>query len=647
MLIQPIKTHNQNRHMPVFTANPTFVLRREVMLPLDSVKQLSTISERYSRILQNISKLSFKYQTKFKASYPNLVSGEKIQGFVFESILGLKNKRLQVVKYKHSHKQDELITFNVLDDKNRKLLNCRVTKDGMATLTSEQNNVEALSNNPFAKGSSIEHPNHLDTISSEFEALETYSENLNFVRKKIAQTDSAETTVRNIISKAAKLKGSVGLPEEIYQLLGKYTEAANVFKSCDRRVANAIKKEFFGDKISHKGLLFDKIDNTNRSYGVNPLKRSSDNAVFKITVRDEQGILENNFVFFADGKVAKQRKLSENPDHLRIDYLEYLSDEEIENLNISKIINGVNKKLDEYRKFIVEKRTTRSILQEAKSAKSAENRAELAERKRIQREKTLAQKIRNEKILKQKLAKKEERERIKAQKAQVEALRKARVEKAKEKRYQKKLKLINQPATEIKPQQIQEIKPTIVEIAQINMTQIIKDLDNIFKTPVEKRSPHLIHERLKNGNIFNGRFSMNASDGAEVTVSRVKSPKDMTFIYYSIKVKGQDCEYVMNVDPDYGKIILSKDGKPYIDHKGMIYHLSKEEFLKMTPEAKDLPRYLSELTEQRPDAERIIIDSKAKIASKQKRHNIEIQEREILKILSEADDSGLIFMNTI
>lgn len=119
----------------------------------------------------------------------------------------------------------------------------------------------------------------------------------------------------------------------------------------------------------------------------------------------------------------------------------------------------------------------------------------------------------------------------------------------------------------------------------------------------------------------------------------MKSPKYVDFLYYAIKVNNKNGGLVLNLDPDFMKILEStKDGKPVIDKRNMVRHISKNEFLTQNPEAINLPKYLSEIFEVRNDAERVIVKSKAKQRSV--KEIIRKQEEEIQELLARDDDFG-------
>ena len=177
-----------------------------------------------------------------------------------------------------------------------------------------------------------------------------------------------------------------------------------------------------------------------------------------------------------------------------------------------------------------------------------------------------------------------------------------------------------------------------VSFDSIAIFEISQKLTDIFDTAVDNRSSHLIHEKLSNGKIFGGRFSLTPNDGSQITVSRMKSPRYVEFVYYSIRVtpkNGQ--EFVLNIDPVMGRIIENTpEGKPFIDKKNNVRHISKENFLKQNPSAINLPQYFSEIFATRNDKERKII--KFKKANTTQAQLLKQKEIDIQKALQAAPD---------
>lgn len=163
---------------------------------------------------------------------------------------------------------------------------------------------------------------------------------------------------------------------------------------------------------------------------------------------------------------------------------------------------------------------------------------------------------------------------------------------------------------------------------KIVLKDVVEQLDRIFATPVDKRSPHLIHEQLNSGRISEARFSVNASDGAVITVSRILNHK-FDYTYYSITVKKDNMTMHINIDIDDNMIIKSHENKPILGKNDTICYEDQTQFMAKNPLAKNMPMYFMEIFEERPDVERQIIpfqkaDDKNEKLMKQKMKDIQI-----------------------
>ena len=171
---------------------------------------------------------------------------------------------------------------------------------------------------------------------------------------------------------------------------------------------------------------------------------------------------------------------------------------------------------------------------------------------------------------------------------------------------------------------------------EFSIAKFMNDLGKLFATPVEERSPHLIHEYLPDGRIFKGRITVKTPDGAQVTVSKIKSPLYMDFSYYSVKVTKDGKTYVLNFDKEAGKVLNSTpEGKLIIDEKHRVNYLGKSQVVKNCPIANQLPMYLDELFVRRDDAERVVLSTGLKMTklSSSKEKMLAQKEQEILEAL--------------
>lgn len=644
----PVRSTHQNQQ--VFTGKAEQI-SKEIQLTQEDLQKVSFIADTYEQILKIFSSFNGIYQKKFKSLYPNIVSGEKIKGFVFDSIEGLKNKHLQIVRFNTKANSDELLTLSLLDSQNKNLLRYRINKNGRVCISSEKENLNQLSTNPF--NNEIQYSNYLNSFIEEIKNFSFYSKNFKTINKNSSNT-SPQKVIENI-DKLKNVQSSTGIKPEIDKIVQNYSDLTNVLNLNRGKDALELKQAYFKNvNPKTKGLVIKDSKNT-QSITYCPLISKEDNRVSKIVIHNNNNDLENIFVLFADGRIAKQKKLSEETNAFRPNNLEYISDNDIQNFKIKNIFESLNKEFEEFKKFIIENRNSKT------DAKNKIIQDKKLQQEKLQEEKLL-KKLEKEQIKQEKLALKAQKELIakeSARKKQEEKIKKLAEKDAKiaAEKLIKEQKQIQK--AEIKKTQIKEVKTkkaTPNNTAQtqeknkqqkvqheikfpsyneMRLNKITEELNQIFNLPVEKRSPHLTHEKLSNGTIFAGRFSLKASDGTNITVSRIKSPKYVDFTYYSIKVKKDGKEFIFNIDPDTSKILKSKDGKPEINKKNMVSYISKEDYLNHNPEANHLPEYLNEICEYKASASRKIIKHNTK---PQKQIFLEQQEQEVLKALMDSEN---------
>ena len=639
----PVRSTHQNQQ---FFTGKAEQISKEIQLTPEDLQKVSFIADKYEQILKIFSSFNGIYQQKFKSLYPNIVSGEKIKGFVFESIAGLKNKHLQIVRFNTKANSDELLTLSLLDSQNKNLLRYRINKNGRVCITSEKENLNQLSINPF--NNEVQYSNYLNSFIEEIKNFSFYSKNFKTINKNSSNT-SPQKVIENI-DKLKNVQSSTGIKPEIDKIVQNYSELTNVLNLNRGKDTLELKQAYFKNvNPKTKGLVINDSKNT-QSITYCPLMSKEDNRVAKIVIHNKNKALENIFVLFSDGRIAKQKKLSEETNAFRPNNLEYISDNDIQNFKIKNIFESLNKEFEEFKKFIIETRNSKT------DAKNKIIQDKKLQQEKLQEEKLL-KKLEKEQIKQEKLALKAQKELIakeSARKKQEEKIKKLAEKNAKiaaEKliKEQKQIQKAENKKTQIKEtttkntaqtqeknkqQKVQhEIKFPSYNAMRLN--KITEELNQIFNLPVEKRSPHLTHEKLSNGTIFAGRFSLKASDGTNITVSRIKSPKYVDFTYYSIKVKKDGKEFIFNIDPDTSKILKSKDGKPEINKRNIVTYISKEDYLKDNPEASNLPEYLNEICEYKTSAPRKIIKHNTK---PQKQIFLEQQEQEVLKALMDSEN---------
>lgn len=617
----------------------TEVLTKEINLNPDEFKNVAFISEMYDKILSILSKLNGVYQKKFKSLYPNLVAGEKIKGFVFESVQGLNDKRLQIVRFNPKSNSDELLTFGVLDGENNNLLRYRISKNGRVLLSSEKENVSKLSLNPFEQN--ITYGNYLKLLVDEMQNFGFYSENFKFINRNTSNK-SSELQFGKTISELKFIQKSNGIQPEITELFQSYKSLSEILNQ-NLKTSSKLKEGFLGYAgEKSKGLEFKDFGSESKSIYFCPLKSKEDNRVFKIVISDKDGNLENAYVFYEDGRVSVQKQLSEETNAFRPNNLRFISDNEIEKSDLKNVFKFLDEKFSDFKEYInavqIEKTNKKLEVaarkQEIKKQKNIEMKEQKAQEILQKKKEKAAQKalLSEQKALlreEEKLRIKQEKQRLKEERKQLLLQQKLEKQQLKKRNYSVKIPKPQVDTTQSDVVQYSVQSQKILKYSnysQMRLYEIVNDLENLFQTPVEKRSSHLVHEKLANGNIFAGRFSMKASDGSTIKVSRVKSPKYVDFTYYSIDVQNPGSSFKINIDPQAGKILLSKDGKPVINRKSMVSYISKDEFLNQNPTAANLPTYLNEIFDYHQGQGKLV---KSSIKHKSQFELLKEKEREL------------------
>ncbi len=578
-----------------FGTTSKFHTVKQFSLESTKLQKIETISKIYEKVLKYFNSLNGIYQKKFKSLYPDLVAGEKIKGFLFNSVLPDGN-RLQVSRLNTRQDSDELLTFGILNSGNDTIERYRVSKTGDVLVMKKKDAGDCKFIEPNFR--------YLDKSLKEFQNLGLYSDNFVLLNKKLHGTEQ-NTSVSEILNNINNLNNSLGLEPEIQTVCSQASKLydALALKNCKK--AFLFKKMFLGDDTSpkSKSLLFKKLFN-NKNYAFCNIKSNSDNRVFKVIESGQNGEISNVFLFFKDGKIAKVKDKYKDKAVYRSNEFVFLNDKEIWELQLPEILRNLGAKLEEFSSFIARQYSKPCSLNT--ELKSVDKPAPVETKQTVTPQNTPQVKNRQKDLLHQK------------------------------KEIKKEARHLSDSSGDLKTVLI-NVDP-VLKYNELSISSVTAQLYDLFQTPVENRSPHLIHEKLSNGKIFPGRFSILASDGANITVTKVKSPRYVDFVYFSIKINKNNNEFVINIDPENGRILEStKDGKVIIDKRQFVKHISKKEFLEQQPLALNLPEYFNEIFDYRADCERIFINSDLKIRKQIK----PTPEEEILDLLRQYDSADL------
>lgn len=620
-----ISNINSNKY---YTCNPTFgttnkfrTIKKFQLQPSDFEKVVQ-ISDSFNKVSEFFASLNGMLQKKFKTLYPGIVPGKKMKGFLFDSILNEKNKILQITRFNTQNNSNELLSFGLLDSDNKNILRYKIDKDKNVFVMKEKTNSDTVDPDSLYKW-------NLDSFAEEMNYLELYAQNFKEVGRKTNGTEN-KSEMHELLNRINLVKKSHGMQDEICELSEIYKDLLTELNKTRGRDSLKLKEEYFKKFTCPRSKsMFFKDPQKPLFYSYTNASSITDNRACKLMICDESGKPLDGFLCFKDGKISRINSNALNAAFVRGFKMEPISDETIQNLNLPNIINVIKKGLEEFKIFIIAKREEKSknIRPYIKHTQTGEN---SANPDKLVKEKTNSVKrkthTKNTKVVQ--IGAEQQSYKLHAAPSQKEVINKTVSQKHPDIPAENTSLEINQADGMAKK----------VSLSNINLSFIIENLNTLFDTPVEQRSPHLIHERLSDGRIFSGRISMKTSDGAELTVSKMKSPRYVDFVYYSVKISDNNTHYTINLDPEMGMILESTpEGKVIIDKRQRVQHISKKDFLEQTPEAEKLADYLNELFEHRTEGEKKIVKSKLKMRGITEKE----REKEVLKAIGQAPDIPL------
>lgn len=563
---------------------------------------IRNIRSQFDAVSSVYSKMGPDVQSQFKGFHSKLVEVPKLRGYIFD----VKDTgRLQLCKTKTGTNNDEILTFSVLNGQNEARLHFRVNKNGDCYISDLGFGEENIPQNKL---------DAIKRINAAMETLKKYAENFLIVRRMIetGRVSNAEQAV----SKIDEINAFSGYKDEINTLMSKFHKVNKLLNKNQGQMVEC-KREFFGYNQKSRGWTF-KNPHNGKSYMIFPMQQKATNSLCTITEISKDGS-KKIFAFCDDGRVAIPVGLNEERIfYLRPYNMQFLTEKEAKSNHIEEMISFVDKKIDEFEYFILKKRhqTPQDMLvkqlKKQQTAYVKEHRTfrslierllakqqDAAEKAQPKPQKTITKGCQNSDsgktlIISQPISKS----------TNELCVSKEKPSKIKPKSKTPKTKKPVQKS----PKQTDKSKPTL-EIAMTKtnnsakllfmpVENIVASLNKIFDTEPSKRSPHLIHEMLANGNIFRGRFHIERNDGSKITVTRVRSSKFDSFTYYSLKITEKDgITHFINIDPSRNLIINSVDGKPTVKHGRMKFYTSFE-YLGKDKWASEIPQYIEEITKQ-------------------------------------------------
>ena len=617
-------------------------------------KKVGTLAKEELDVMQNIRrdfdiaslayiKLNDAYQAVFKNLYPDIFSTKKLRGFTFHVQGG---KGLQLQKTYNAKNSQELLTFSVINPKENSKLHFKVNNNGDYYVSDADACINKIPKNKL-KG--------LNKIEQDMSLLRRYAQNFTTIRKKIEHSKEP-LSAKEVLKRMEDAASFDGYKQEAENLVEKFQKVNNLLYKNQSQAAH-LKEEFFGQYSKKaKGWTFRAEDGSNITMCPTVIKWAD--TKFYIVKTDKTGE-RKAFLFFTDGKIASPVVIgSDKTLDLRPHNLDYLTPKDLEENGIEGILKFLDKKIDEFEHYILVRRgkTPEQIelhqkeVQERKKilAKARMERFKAAKEARIkaglEAPKPKGKRGRPRKVV-ENTANTENKPEIKVQ---TQPAKVAQAKLVAPKNFSDKPTV---PANKVEQKPVAEkqiVKQAKTDKYNIykdtNFEKVVNSLKSILETPAYKRSPHLIHERLSNGRIFEGRFMINAKDGSKVAVSRVKSNKFFDFTYIAIRVtKSDGTTNVMNIDPSRMMIINSINGSPRLDKYGEMDFLTPLEFLHKNPWAADMPKYMEEILSVEKGAQAKVIEIQN--PKKSQAELLADAEREVQRALRQFEKDDDFFSN--
>jgi hypothetical protein len=550
----------------------------------NELSRIKKIDNDYNFVSNYIRGFNGRDNIKFRQHFSDLYKGKQGKGFVFHSGDDVNSPLYHIFKFSQDRPMN--IRFINGDD----VVACKFEGDNLTLSAADDVEKKYGFDKIFDKV--------LGVVEREMELLRAYSEYYPKIKSKLGFGE-LKSTIVNLIEAAKDALISGNIKGEIQQVMGDYEKLNKVLNNDFKHYSFRLKEAYFGKDVQKKGkeLTFSTNDGFIKFC---PL-RTNDDRVFRLWKFDNQNDLKYAVVSFSDGSLAIPKEMEKFQD-IRPYNLVKITDKQIEDMGIKEDFNVLSGKFTEFIDFIKDFSSKYKLERGYKEIKSFDeiNKIKLEKEEAKLKKRTRAEwfeELRNRKAEKEqaRLQKKIQKEQRKAQKLQeqLEAKQKLAEEKAK-RRLEK-----TQNSEKIKIKKVQTNKENTPQkvfnkqgLEGVVLSRLAKEIKAVFDTPIENRSPNILHDTLKDGRPFAGRIYAIADDGTKISITKVKSPRYVEFTYYSIKLEKNGVNTFLNLDMNNGAIILSTvNGQPILAHN-QIKHLSKEQMVKITPMTNEIPKYL-------------------------------------------------------
>ena len=207
-------TNNYSNQHINFGNTSNFRTVKKIRLNAEQMNKINEISKSFDKVSVFFNSLNGILQKKFKTLYPGLAAGQKIKGFIFDTLLGGKNKNLQITRLNTREDSNELLTFGLMDSENNSILRYKIDKDGNMFVMKEKNNQDSVDTETFYDWD-------LDSFVKEMDYLRRYSESFKSVSRKVDESTSVEK-MHEFLDEIVSLQNSRGLVNEIQNVKSAY-----------------------------------------------------------------------------------------------------------------------------------------------------------------------------------------------------------------------------------------------------------------------------------------------------------------------------------------------------------------------------------------------------------------------------------------
>ena len=600
------------------------------------------LMEKFENIENLRSRISKAYNSAFRLietpeaieNNVGLIRRKFVNDFIVKDIVLPDGMSLGVSKYSFSNKDDELLSFDIYDKNIKQIARFKVMKEGKGKLfvklvadTKLIENINKILENELNNGLA-------EKLLPILNDACYYHENYVEIRKYIARAYYPKT-VRQAIKEMITPENAYLLDcDKIQKLKNNLDNICEIQESYSEQLPYWQKKISSNTNINGKKIIKTILEDFGINYRASFID-SKDYSGIRIFTTDEADNFTNGYFIDNNGQSYKLIYLPK--DHRTNSYIQKTNFSKLnanavnfEHLNL--MLDDLFVKLSAYNEFLMKCVDEYKLNpEEYRDENTLQTKTEAKKRGRPRKIQTdtvgsvknsvrkVAKPAPNTKV-KNKSGTNTESSKIKKQKitAKIHTKQKFLV---KEENLTKNI-IQKELSSELKSRYASMLKTNgeFKSFKEISMEDVVAQFDRIFALPSTERSSHYIHDIKPDGNVFTNRFSVEAPDGAWITVSKVKSASFLNFTFYTIRVqKGDEIMYI-NINPLTGRVLKCDQNNNIIrDDDGGKSTISKEKFAVKNPLSENMSIYFREIFDERADGERrtikfqIFSDKKSKL----------------------------------